>query len=126
MIKRFFFVALILCLFLTSFVSCEKKDVEIVFDKDSIVSLDPELRWAVVSDPYTACREDHYYDAVVTEHYRRGVILQVIGEVDVKIDDDWEKWYAFDKGWIAGSALDISSNRMRAETVSKNLLKNEN
>ena len=126
--KRFiFYIKLVLLLSLLYAVTgCTNKKEGIVFDSSSESSIDPEIKWAVVVDPYTACRNEHSYSALVTAHYRKGIILQVLGEADVKIDDKWEKWFAFDKGWIPGTALDISSNRLRAETVAGSILSKEN
>ncbi|MCH5289573.1 MAG: hypothetical protein J1E32_06645 [Treponema sp.] len=115
---RRFLCALALC---AGLCSCVRQNVPVQFDRSDPLALNPEIRWAVVTDPYAACYADAGYGAAVAGHFRRGAILQIIGERTVGGDNGRETWYAFEEGWLPQGAVAVYANKMRAQTAVKEL-----
>jgi len=124
-IKIVLFSLLILSSF--AFFSCKDKD-EIVFNKFDVEAIDLEYKWAVVKDPYVACRENPSYESKVSKNLRKGMMEKIIGEKTVKIIDKseneetvkYEKWIAFEEGWVPESTVDIYLNKLRARNSINN------
>lgn len=113
--RRLWFVfALCVCL-----CACVKQHVPVQFDRSDPLALDPEIQWAVVTEPYAACYADAGYDATVVAHFRKGEILQIVGERTVSGDGKGTVWYAFAEGWLPQDALAVYANKMRAQTAVK-------
>ena len=121
--KSFFFFAVF---FPFLFSSCLGRDEKISFDPMSVDELSPRVEWALITDPYVACRERAGYDNSAVASFRKGEIHEVLGNCTVKVEIDnkkerAEKWYALENGWIPGSAVRIFSNRMKAQNAKKSL-----
>lgn len=112
--RIFFFAAL--AIFSASFFSCEKKsDETIVLDSREPLALAPDLRWAVVTEPYATYRAETSWDGPATGYCRKGDILQVLGEATA---NEGGVWYKFEGGWLPESSVAIYSNRYKAQTFS--------
>lgn len=109
------------------FSSCSKRlkfDGVVQFDASDPLALAPTVEWAVVTIPYAACYADYGYEHAVQTHFRRGVVLQVLGEQTVMMGEGErsEKWYAFSDGWMPESAVSLYTNKLRAESAARGLL----
>ena len=113
-----------LALLLLLAASCSRRDGALQFDSSDPLATQPGVEWAVVSVPYTACYAACDYASAVSTHYRRGAVLQVEGEQTLFLEgsERREKWYAFAEGWLPESAVEIYSNKLRAESASRLLL----
>ena len=112
----------LLLLFVPFFVAgCVKQNLPVSFDRSDPLALDVEIQWAVVTEPYVACYESADYASRVLTHFRKGEILQIIGESTVINGGDREKWYAFKEGWLSESSVAVYANKMRAQTAVKQL-----
>lgn len=107
---------------LSFFTGCEKKDEAIVFDDTYPLALAPDVEWAVVKNPYAAYKKEMGWSSSVIGHSRRGDILQILGH---SVDKNDEKWCLVEKGWLPESCLNIYNNRLKAEKVSENYMKQE-
>lgn len=107
-----------------SFFSCRDKET-IEFKQSDVEALDIEYKWAVVNEPYVACRENPSYEADVVKNLRKGVMEKIVGEKTVKVvikdEVSYEKWIAFNYGWVPEKSVDIYLNRLRAEKASKSI-----
>lgn len=123
-VERFFLRAFLVLACCVCVVSCTKRDEVLQFDASDPLATSPSVVWAVVSVPYAACYENSGYNASVTTHYRRGTVLQVLGEETVVLTDSkkLENWYCFSDGWLPESAVQLYTNKLRAETASRALL----
>ena len=102
-----------------SITSCNKKKEEVIeFNETHPLSLAPDVEWALITDPYAAYRKDIEWNAEVTNHCRRGDILQVYAK---SIDKQKTVWYKFEEGWLPETCLSIYSNRYKAQTAAENL-----
>lgn len=101
--------------------ACVRQHVPVQFDRSDPLALDPEIQWAVVTEPYAACYADAGYDAAVVAHFRKGEILQVVGERLVSGDGAGTVWYAFADGWLPQGAVAVYANKMRAQTAVREL-----
>lgn len=118
--KNVFFIVLLICCI---FVSCKKKEAEvIVFDDSQPLALAPDVEWAVVNDPYAAYKHEIGWESGVAGHSRKGDILQVKGK---SIDKNNNVWYFFENGWLPENCLTIYNNRLKAQVVSKQLLERD-
>ena len=99
---------------LSLFFSGCSKNKEIKFQDDVPHALSPDVKWAVVIDPYAAYRSETDWSAEILGHCRKGNILEVKGTA---VFNDAENWYYFDGGWLPESAVNIYSNRYKAQTA---------
>lgn len=113
--KLFLFLAIFLSL---SFISCEKKTDVIYFDESEPLALAPDIKWALVVEPYAAFKDSLDWDSKINGYCRKGDILQIISRSE---DDDDTSWYKFEQGWLPASCLSVYSNRMKAQTAAKDL-----
>ena len=112
-------ILLILLLLPVFITSCHKnKEETIEFHETHPLSLAPDVEWALITDPYAAYRSDIDWNASVTNHCRRGDILQVYAK---SIDKEKTVWYKFEEGWLPETCLSIYSNRYKAQTAAENL-----
>lgn len=114
-------IVLLIILFSAFFsISCHKKDeLVIVLDNSEPLALAPDVEWAVVTDPYAAYKKEIGWTSGVSGHCRKGEILQVKGK---SLSADNETWYYFENGWLPYNCISIYSNRLKAKTVSDQLL----
>lgn len=96
--------------------SC-KKDKTIYFDTSVPLSLNPDISWALITEPYVAFRNDDSWNGEVVGHCRKGDIFRVLGK-SITADG---VWYSFESGWIPESSLSIYSNRYKAQTAKDGL-----
>ncbi|MBP3742828.1 MAG: hypothetical protein J6J00_07575 [Treponema sp.] len=109
------FVLLTLC-----FSSCHKnEDLIIEFDNTYPLALAPDVEWCVVTEPYVAYKKESNWTSSVTGHCRKGEILQVIGK---RQDENGEKWYCTEKGWLSEISINVYSNRYKAQKVAEEIL----
>lgn len=112
--RTLFFVGL--SLFVALLFSCEKKsDEAIIFDSREPLALAPDMRWAVVTEPYATYRTETSWNSPAAGYCRKGDILQVLGVVTAK---ESGVWYKFEGGWLFESSVAIYSNRYKAQTYS--------
>lgn len=128
--KRIFLFS-VLC-FLFSVFSCSKNN-QIEFQEMTADELSPRVEWALVTDPYVACREQAGYEFPTVASFRKGEIYEVQGNCVIKVEyeDDSQKsrktitknetWYALENGWVPESAVKIFSNKLKAESAKKSL-----
>ena len=119
MSRVFSFLLVFVCCFIA--IGCIRKNEPVQFDNSDPLALNAEIQWAAVTEPYAACYKSADYASEVVAHFRKGEILQVIGEETVKSGGEKEKWYAFDQGWLPASTVAIYANKMRAQTAVKQL-----
>ncbi len=100
-----------------SFVSCLEREEPIEFRAEDMQALDVEYKWAVVSEPYVACRESPSHDAKIVRNLRKGSLEKVVGNKTVKTENDVETWIALEDGWIPANSVTIHANRLRAESA---------
>ena len=103
---------LLIFFFSLLFLAC-KKDKIIYFDESEPHSLNPDVSWALVSDPYVAYRQVPDWNSEVTGSCRKNDILEVKGRTITSSGI----WYSFDKGYLPDSAVQIFSNRYKAITA---------
>lgn len=96
------------------FVSCARSGGVLEMQSIAPEELSPLVRWAVVSDPYVACRKEASYNSPAVSSFRKDEIYMVKGSCTVKIDEKPELWYALEDGWVPGSAVNVYSNKFRA------------
>ncbi len=130
MISRRFFAFVFAVAFFSFFiVSCSKSKNQIQLQKMTADELSPSVEWALVTDPYVACREQAGYEFPTVASFRKGEIYEVEGNKTVEITDEMpdgkknikkETWYALENGWVPGSAVRIFSNKMKAENAKEN------
>lgn len=115
--RKLIFVFLVCCLIS----SCVKKYDVITFDESEPFAIHPETQWALIIDPYVACRSEAAYESAVNDYFRRGDIKIIKGIRSVKGEDGYENWVSFEEGWVPQSSLKIYSNRLRAQSALKTL-----
>jgi len=117
-LKRFLFIALLVFASVISF-SCKKNKEEVIeLNETHPLSLAPDVEWALVTDPYAAYRSELDWNAPITNHCRRGEILQVFAK---SMDKEKTVWYKFENGWLPETCLTIYSNRYKAQTAAEGL-----
>lgn len=118
-LKNKIYIICITLLFSSIFISCEKKQVtEIVFDNSEPLALAPDIKWALIIEPYAAFKDSLAWDSQINGYCRKGDILQIISRSE---DKENVSWYKFEQGWLPASCLSVYSNRMKAQTASKDL-----
>lgn len=119
--KRVFFLAFVsvFCLFLS--VSCKKNNGQLEMPAIAPEELSPRISWALISDPYVACRKEADYESVTVSSFRKGEIYEIKGNCTIIVDEKKELWYAVGEGWIPSTAVRVFSNRLKAENAKKAL-----
>lgn len=114
-----------LCFIIFSLGSCSKKVDEIALKPMALSELSPRVSWALVTDPYVACREEPGYESGTLASFRKGEIYEIEGLCTVKIgegkEEKKETWYAIQNGWVPGYSVKIFSNKLKAEEALKSL-----
>ena len=111
-------VFLVLC---TLFFSCKKNNGQLELQQLAPEDLSPRIEWALVSDPYVACRKEASYESETIASFRKGEIHEIKGNCTVLVDGTKELWYALEDGWIPSSAVNVYSNKLKAEKAKKEL-----
>ena len=83
--------------------------------------LSPRISWALISDPYVACRKEADYESVTVSSFRKGEIYEIKGNCTITVDEKKELWYAVEEGWIPSTAVRVFSNRLKAENAKSSL-----
>lgn len=110
---------LIVFLLLFSIAGCSKKKPEvIIFDETYPNALTPNVKWALVNDPYIAFKEDPDWNSETIGYCRKGEILQVERKT---ITSNGEEWYCFEQGWLPSGSISVFSNRYKALTAASSL-----
>ena len=84
--------------------------------------LSPRISWALVSDPYVACRREADYESETIASFRKGEIYEIKGNCTVLVDEEKETWYALGDGWVPSNAVEVYSNKLKAENARKKSL----
>lgn len=88
--------------------------------------LSPRTQWALISDPYVACRKEASYESATIASFRKGEIYEITGNCTIVLDkgsedEIKEKWYALGDGWVPSSAVKVYSNKLKAEQAKKSI-----
>jgi len=117
--KKYIYAAVFCMVFITVLTGCSKKKEEIIeFDSTYPLALAPDVKWAVVTEPYASFKENCDWNSLTEGHCRKGDIFQVTGN---SRDKDNEVWYKFESGWLPQSCLSVYSNRYKALSVSESI-----
>ena len=117
--KGFILVVVIAVVCGALFTGCKRNKEEVIlFDNTHPLSLAPDVEWALITDPYAAYRTDTDWNSTITNHCRRGEILQVYAK---SIDKEKTVWYKFEEGWLPQNCLSIYANRYKAQTAAESL-----
>ncbi|MCR5288792.1 MAG: hypothetical protein K6E51_02235 [Treponema sp.] len=114
--KLFFIFACCCILLITTGCIPKSNDVFVLDDSDA-TALDPELTWAVITDPYVSFQAEPTWTARVSGHARAGDYFVIIGNATVTSDDRTEQWYKVADGWLPLKAMTICNNKMLAEST---------
>ncbi|MBQ9207124.1 MAG: hypothetical protein IJ158_10505 [Treponema sp.] len=117
-----FFALLALVAFSLSCSSCKKNTDQLSLQNLAPEDLSPRIEWALVSDPYVACRKEARYDSDTIASFRKGEIHEIKGNCTVFVDEGTkELWYALGEGWIPSRSVRVFSNKLQAENAKKML-----
>lgn len=101
-----------------AFFSCEKNRVEdIVLDNSDPLALAPDVRWAIVRDPYAAFRNETSWDAEAIGYCKQGELFPVLASASVSTGNEagTETWYLMEPGWLSERVVSIYPNKFRAK-----------
>lgn len=119
--RKFFLFILIVLALLAS--SCKKNNGQLEMQELAPEDLSPRIEWALIADPYVACRNEAGYESATVASFRKGEIYEIRGRCTVAVDDSKELWYALEEGWIPSSAVKVYSNKLKAEKARLTLKK---
>ena len=119
--KRFYIFAGI---FLICLSSCKKNNGQLEMQTLLPEELSPRVEWALVSDPYVACRQEASYESPTVASFRKGEIYEIKGNCRIIVDGKKELWYAIEEGWVPSSTVKVYSNKLKAEKAKKEMRKN--
>ncbi|MBP5446826.1 MAG: hypothetical protein J6X95_01790 [Treponema sp.] len=113
--KNFLFAFFFISLFLFALSSCKKNNAsEIVLDTSDPLALAPDVKWAVVVEPYAAFREEISWDAEAADYCKKGELFPILASATASEEAGGEVWYRFKDGWLPASALTVYPNKLRA------------
>ncbi|WP_294430514.1 hypothetical protein [uncultured Treponema sp.] len=102
--------------------SCSKNNAQLELQSLSPSELSPRIEWALIADPYVACRKDASYESATISSFRKGEIHEIKGNRTVVVDEETkELWYAIEDGWIPSYSVKVYSNKLKAEAAKKEL-----
>ena len=102
------------------FFACEKNQAEdIQLDNSDPLALAPDIRWAVVGDPYAAFREETSWDADAVGYCKQGELFPILASASVASANGVETWYLMEDGWLPESVVSVYPNKYRAQKASK-------
>lgn len=111
--NKFFFALFFLLTF--AFFSCDKNKVEeIQLDNSDPLALAPDIRWALVVDPYAAFRKETSWDAEPIGYCKKGELFPVLASASVPNEKGVETWYFMEDGWLPESVISIYQNKFKA------------
>ena len=121
MIRSQFLLSLLIltAVFSASLSSCKKNNGQLEMPQIAPEELSPRIEWALISDPYVACRKDASYESATIASFRKGEIHEIKGNRTVLVDEMKEKWYALGDGWVPSSTVKVYSNKLKAEQAKK-------
>ncbi|WP_298532889.1 hypothetical protein [uncultured Treponema sp.] len=126
--KKSFFLASLFFIALFSFFSfsCKKNNGQLEMPQIKPGELSPRTQWALISDPYVACRKEASYESATIASFRKGEIYEITGNCTIVLDkgsedEIKEKWYALGDGWVPSSAVKVYSNKLKAEQAKKSI-----
>lgn len=97
------------------FFSCDRnKDSEIPLDNSDPLALAPDIRWALVNDPYAAFRADTSWDAEAVAYCKQGDLFPILASATTSGERGSETWYLMERGWLPESVVSIYPNKFRA------------
>lgn len=105
--KNRLFLMGILILALSIF-GCRRRGISL--DDREPLSLAPDVKWALVTEPYTAFKSEPNWESKTLSHCRKGDIIQILG----KVENDEGVWYKFSSGFLPQEVLSIYQNRYKA------------
>lgn len=113
--KSLFCAILLISLLPLALQSCRKSDSElIVLDNSDPLALAPDVKWAVVVEPYAAFREEISWDAEAADYCKKGELFPILASATASEEAGGEVWYRFKDGWLPASALTVYPNKLRA------------
>ncbi len=113
--KSFLPLFFLFSLFFFALSSCKRSEAsEIVLDNSDPLALAPDVRWAVVIEPYAAFREELSWDAEATDYCKQGELFPILASALASEENGGEAWYRFDNGWLPASAITVYPNKLRA------------
>lgn len=102
--------------FALAFFSCERNKAEdIQLDNSDPLALAPDIRWALVGDPYAAFRENTSWNADAVGYCKQGELFPILASASVQGERGVEVWYLMEDGWLPESAVSIYPNKYRAQ-----------
>lgn len=116
------FLAFFTLFFSLSLYSCKKNSGQLKMPDLAPEDLSPRISWALISDPYVACRREADYESETIASFRKGEIYEIKGNRTVLVDEEKETWYALGDGWVPSSAVEVYSNKLKAESARKKSL----
>ncbi len=117
--NKVFFLSLLCAL---AFFSCAKRDAEeITLDNSDPLALAPDIRWALVDDPYAAFRKETSWDAEAVGYCKQGELFPVLASAAVSGERGSEIWYLTKDGWLSQSVVSIYPNKLRAAKAAARL-----
>ncbi|MGL4987139.1 MAG: hypothetical protein ACRC5H_08415 [Treponemataceae bacterium] len=80
--------------------------------------------WIIITDPYTKVFADTFLEASVASFVRLGEIYKVEGR-HIKYDTNKNRllWYKIKDGWIQETSVKIASNKAKATTIAKEVIR---
>ncbi len=118
---RFFYSLLILILIFSNFSCSKNKPSNISFEQIPQITIGE--KWAVISSPYIAYKEEPIATSKISAHGRRGDIHQILGK-KIEVSEDLKQktiWYKLPDGWIEEASIYICSNQFQAKTAAKKI-----
>ncbi|WP_407427560.1 hypothetical protein [Treponema sp.] len=106
--------------------SCTKNNGQIEMQSLAPEELSPRIEWALISDPYVACRKQAGYEYETIASFRKGEIYEIKGNCTIIVDkgekeEKKEKWYALEEGWVPSGTVRVYSNRLKADKARSEL-----
>lgn len=113
--KSFFKAVILISLLPLLAASCKKHDAsEIELDNSDPLALAPDVKWAVVVEPYAAFREEISWDAEAVDYCKQGELFPILASAMASEENGGSVWYRFEEGWLPASALTVYPNKFRA------------
>lgn len=116
-----FFAGFVFLSVFMGFSSCKKNNGQLELQSLAPEDLSPRIEWALISDPYVACRKEADYESPSIQSFRRGEIYEIKGNRTILVDEKKELWYALEDGWVPSTTVQVYSNKLKAEKAKKEL-----
>ena len=109
--KNRIFAIFLFCSVIFIFSGCRKSSVIVLDDSDPL-ALMPDVKWALIVNPYVGFQKEANWDSDVISHARKGEIFQIAGK---SVNYQNEVWYKFEEGYLHESVLLVYSNKLKAK-----------